>query len=266
MNNYDLKKLQKTELDILIDFADFCKEKGLKYYLIGGALLGAARYHGFIPWDDDVDVAMPREDYEKLKVIYSSDKYFLQNSDTDLYFGRCIQKIRLNGTQIIEKTCQDVNMHNGIYIDIFPIDYADSSDSKPLLDRAKKIRLLMSYRTIKSGYISGKYSFIKRLIKLFVPLSLKKADSMINNLCTAENNSQRNYAVLFLHNYPLTKQTHDISVFAEGTLCEFEGHKFIAPSKTDEFLKKVFGENYMQEPPKEKQKTPHHYLSVKYDI
>ena len=97
MTNQELKRLQKKELEILIDFHNFCVEKNLQYYLIGGALLGAARYQGFIPWDDDIDVAMPREAYERLKKEYrSSDKYFLQNSDTDPLFARGIQKIRCN--------------------------------------------------------------------------------------------------------------------------------------------------------------------------
>lgn len=88
MEQSTLKKLQQTELRILLYFDRYCKDHNLQYYLIGGALLGAARYHGFIPWDDDVDVAMPREDYEKLKVFYSSDKHFLQNSDTDLLYTK----------------------------------------------------------------------------------------------------------------------------------------------------------------------------------
>lgn len=121
MRMYTLKELQNIELQILIDFHQFCFENNLRYYLIGGALLGAARYQKFIPWDDDVDVAMPREDYERLKQIYFSDRYFLQNTQSDPLFSRCIQKIRMNGTVIEEKSCVGVNIHQGIYIDISPL-------------------------------------------------------------------------------------------------------------------------------------------------
>ena len=94
MNTIDLKKLQQTELEVLRHFHKYCAENGLRYYLIGGALLGAARYGGFIPWDDDIDVAMPREDYERLKKMYDSSEYFLQNTDSEAKFARCIMKLR----------------------------------------------------------------------------------------------------------------------------------------------------------------------------
>ncbi len=160
MKNYTLKELQEIELQILIDFHGFCAEHGLQYYLIGGALLGAAKYQKCIPWDDDMDVAMPREDYERLKQIFKSDWYFLQNGQSDPVFSRCIQKIRLNHTIIAEKDCVGLDMHQGIYIDIFPIDYVSHDCPKTLKKRASAIRHLMSLRAIKGGYHSGRYGSV----------------------------------------------------------------------------------------------------------
>ena len=111
MNSDELRRLQLTELELLIDFDNYCKKHGLRYYLIGGALLGAERYNHFIPWDDDIDVAMPREDYELFQQIWKKDamtKYFLQSSKTDPLFARGILKLRIKGTHIIEESCKNI--------------------------------------------------------------------------------------------------------------------------------------------------------------
>ncbi len=259
---YTLAELQQIELQILTDFADFCKENALRYYLIGGALLGAVRYQKFIPWDDDVDVAMPREDYERLKTIFSSEKYFLQNAQSDPLFSRCIQKVRLNGTKIEEKMCLNVDIHQGIYIDIFPIDYVADGEEKRLSRRATAIRRLMSLRAIKGGYLNGRHTAVKKLIRAVCPLTIQFIDRKIDRLCTQENAGERKYAILWLHNYSWDKQLHKMRVFGEGSVCSFEGHEFTAPADTDAFLRRVFGEDYMQEPAMEKRKCPHNYMNV----
>lgn len=263
-----LRQLQQTELTILLNFDEYCKKHNLKYYLVGGALLGATRYKGFIPWDDDIDVAMPREDYEKIKELWKKDVIkgcFLQNSETDPDFARCIQKIRKDGTEIIEKVSQNVKMHNGIYIDIFPIDFV-TTDSEDIIGKvAIKIRRLMSLRAIRSGYGSGSKAILKKIVRLMTFfISCKSIDKKIDSLCTKENRLNTQYAVLYLHNYDWKKQIHEEYVFGEGGYCEFEGYKFSSPNDTDAFLKKVFGDEYMKEPPEEKRTNPHNYISVKF--
>ncbi len=270
MEKKDLKKLQETELSILLDFDSFCKKHNLKYYLVGGALLGAARYKGFIPWDDDIDVAMPREDYERLGECWKNESIegcFLQNGETDRNFSRCIQKIRKDNTEIIEGLSSGVKMNNGIYIDIFPVDFVTTDKAEIVGKKAAKIRKLMTLRAIKGGYTGGGIKgLIKKLIKaMLFFMSPESIDRKIRKLCTAENNSDTKYAVLYLHNYDWTRQIHKKEVFAEPVACEFEGHSFNAPSLTEDFLSRVFGENYMDEPPVEKQKNPHNYISLCFD-
>lgn len=265
MKSYTLKELQEIELQILIDFHGFCAEHGLQYYLIGGALLGAAKYQKCILWDDDVDVAMPREDYEQLKHLFVSDKYFLQNGQSDPVFSRCIQKILLNGTVITEKNSKGLNMHQGIYIDIFPIDFVSHNCHKTLAKRGTAIRRLMSLRAIKGGYHSDRYPIIKKIIRQLFPLSTKQIDRKIDKLCTKENGGDRQYGILWLHNYPWHKQLHEAKVFGEGVKCRFCGRDFVAPADMDGFLRKVFGGNYIEEPKLDKQKCPHNYMNIKLD-
>ena len=263
MEIYTLKELQEKELQILIDFDRFCNQHDLRYYLIGGALLGAARYQEFIPWDDDVDVAMPRDDYERLKEVFVSDRYFLQNDSSDPVFSRCIQKIRLNDTVIAEKNCIGLNIHQGIYIDVFPIDYVSSCCHKTLNRRAALIRRLMSLRMIKGGYKSDRHTFVKKAIRYLLPCSINYIDRTLFRLCTMENNGDCRYAILWLHNYPWYKQIHSLDVFGDGGKCQFCGCDFSAPADTDAFLRRVFGKDYMEEPPLEKQQCPHNYINIK---
>lgn len=268
MTNEKLDQLKKIELQILRAFDQYCKEHHFQYYLIGGALLGSARYGGFIPWDDDIDVAMPREDYEKLKAVWQTDSidgYFLQSGETDPNFARCIMKLRKNNTEIIEKITAGINMHHGIYIDIFPIDYVSDNSEKKLERRAQVIRRLMTLRTIKSGY-RGNYQKTKRLIKWGIFwLPSKVIDKKIYRLCTLENNGDRQYAILYLHNYNWEKQIHRSEIFESGGECSFEGYCFSAPCNVEAFLSKVFGSDYMLEPPADKRKNPHNYISVRFE-
>lgn len=264
-----LERLQREELQILIDFDKFCKSENLRYYLIGGALLGAARYQGFIPWDDDIDVAMPREDYERLEKTWKNgphSDYFLQTPETDPNFARCIMKLRKNGTRIVEAVSQHIKMNMGIYIDIFPIDFLPEYDFETIDRRARKIRRLMSLRAIKSGYSNGRYPSMKRLIRcaaFFV--SNQMLDHRINTLCKLGNRGERKFAILFLHNYSWEKQIHPADVFGRGAVCRFEGHDFIGPVKADEFLRKVFGKAYLEEPPVDLRVSPHKYVEVEFN-
>lgn len=121
------KQLWAMELEMIEEFQRICARNGLTYYAVGGTLLGAVRHGGFIPWDDDVDLAMPREDFEKFIAAAKNElneKYFLQTPDTDpgYYYGHL--KIRMNGTTCIRRSEWPHRMpfHQGAFIDVFPLD------------------------------------------------------------------------------------------------------------------------------------------------
>ena len=121
----ELKVTQQNLLDLMITLDGICRKENISYSLHGGTLLGAVRENGFIPWDDDMDIGMLRADYEKFLNVAKeklNKKYFLQTWDTDEKFALPFAKIRLNGTKYIEHNSKNVDIHNGIYIDIFPYD------------------------------------------------------------------------------------------------------------------------------------------------
>lgn len=121
----NLRGLQLAELEILKEFIRVCNKLKLKYFLDSGTLLGCIRHGGFIPWDDDIDVSMPREDYEiflKKGQKELKTKYFLQTYNTDKEYTNIFAKIRNSETTFIESTVKNLDINHGIYIDIFPLD------------------------------------------------------------------------------------------------------------------------------------------------
>ena len=117
--------LQQKELELLTLFIQICSQLELRYYLVCGTALGAVKYGGFIPWDDDVDVSMPREDYEvflQKAPALLPEHVFLQNYRTDPAFPQIFSKLRNSNTTYIEKSAGKLPINHGIYIDIFPLD------------------------------------------------------------------------------------------------------------------------------------------------
>ena len=126
-----LKKLHLILLELLEYVDSICKQNNLQYLLIGGTALGARRHRGFIPWDDDIDIGLPREDYEKLLGILKSrnDGYSVQDETNEDNYFCPFAKLRKNGTIFCEKISQGLYKNNGIYIDIFPIDTMNDCSS-----------------------------------------------------------------------------------------------------------------------------------------
>lgn len=119
-----IKKVWETEQEILDVIDKICRDNNLRYSLAYGTLIGAVRHKGFIPWDDDIDLMMPREDYEKLLSVWESQApkgYILQNSRTDPDFTQNFTKIRKDGTTFLQEESERTkNYHKGIFVDIFP--------------------------------------------------------------------------------------------------------------------------------------------------
>ena len=163
-----LKHLQSILLLMLIEFDRVCRENDLKYYLCGGTLLGAVRHKGFIPWDDDVDVLMPRDDYEKLLALKSgifNDDMFIESNENDSYYGHVFAKLMLPGTLNSENFTENVKCKKNIYIDIFPLDYTTSNKFKTALQNkmcllySRLMLLNCNYKYEKKG-IKKKYILV----------------------------------------------------------------------------------------------------------
>jgi len=264
-----IRKLQLAQLYMMREIAQICETHGLTYYLCGGTLLGAVRHGGFIPWDDDLDITMYREDLNKLIAIMQkehSEKYFVQTFQTDKAYTRYIPKIRLNGTYQVELNNEKVDMHKGIYIDIFPLDHVTKTGGVGLYLRGKILRLLFAYKTARYANEKPVTKVKKIIMKLVSPLTRLVPDKMMNKLfdkvCTATDKPGAKYTTSFASHYLWKRQLVSNDVYGEGTFLAFENTQLRVPSKYLALLTQVFGEDYMQLPPEEKRNSGHTLVKI----
>ena len=259
MREISLEESKKLQLDLLSAFAEYCDKKGLRYYLAYGTLLGAIRHKGFIPWDDDTDVHMPREDYNKLM-----DSFNEGNEDSPYFLVRPETKLAQQPhAKIIDTRTEKREFFQrkgtlmGVDIDVFPLDGmpADDAEYKKWFNKLMKVYRSLIYAS--RGTMKGKpYANVKVIIGRMLHPSrtrlLKKAAKLhalypydqceyIGGLeCTFEHLGTRNRK----------------ACYEDYVMVEFEGKQFKAPKEYHEVLTNYYGD-YMTPPPKEKQATHH---------
>lgn len=268
MSDNTIKQVKKLELKILKYVQQVCENNNIKYYLIGGTLLGAVRHKGFIPWDDDIDIVMFRDDYNRFIELMNDDiedGFFMQNFRTEPMYTRYITKIRLDGTKFLERSLDNYPIHHGIFIDIFPLDKISYKNQKKIDRRVQFANKILAARMIKNGQLnmSNKnkslvFSIIKPLVKI---IPLRVYSDLIDWIYCYDNKKKCEYVTNFSSQYGWRKQTFPIDVYGEGTYLEFEGHQFMAPAKWEVILKSLYGD-YMQLPPEEKQNSGHDVVHI----
>ena len=168
MKELSLKEIQKIELDILVHFSDFCRKNNLRFYLCGGTLLGAVRHHGFIPWDDDLDVCMPRPDYDRFLKIYDQEEV----TNIRLFSGELgnmtapFAKLKRMDTKIV-CCCTNSDVDTNLWIDIFPIDGLPNlqEEQKRIYRKAYFFRQFLTITLSRLG--TGRTLF-RKILKCFI--------------------------------------------------------------------------------------------------
>lgn len=260
-NEYDdkiLNHLHELELMILKDFIKICEENDLTYYMYAGSLLGAIRHNGFIPWDDDLDVIMFRDDFERFKKIFiasNNDKYELLCNETNEDYFHLLSKLMLKDTKFEEPWVSQVDFHIGINMDIFVLDDLAEEGFKRNYQLKKSFwyNKLMIMSKIKLGNLPIITRVITHAGYYFLNL-FRIRPSTLNRRC-----------LNFLKKYKNPNATHvfDISATAEEypqifrkddfksvTKVKFEDIEVNAPVNYDYILKSLYGD-YMQLPPEE---------------
>lgn len=257
-NDKNVAGAQKIMLDILLTVHKICTDHHLTYFLIAGTLLGAIRHGGFIPWDDDMDIAMPRKDFNKFLEIAPEclpDAMFLQTAETDPGYSHPIAKIRRTDTYYLEFHEDGTEPYNhGIYIDVFPFDYYEHEWFLRWMRWTVRVRgRRLKYRkgTLKRFLMTIWTHYI-----LFVPIELS---SLAREYFRRHKEYFANDRAAFMTNgldWPNNRLTRTRDIlpvkFAEGI---FEGHGFYLPADPDAYLRVNFGPDYMQLPPEDKRKT-----------
>jgi len=256
-SNLKLRKLQNTELEILTELDKVCRKHNLRYYIVGGTLIGAVRTGGFIPWDDDIDVSMPRTDFDKLISLKDefSNGFFLQTHKTEKECCFFYAKLRKNGTYFGEEKFEHTGIHKGIFMDIFPLDY--------ISDKAPVQKLCFKFFGLINAFICSKektnnflyenrslpFVITFRLIQCILPLPLLYGlRNLTAKLTNALSNKRLVASLGGFHGYP--KEISPFDWWAEGTDIDFEGKTVRAPKEYKTLLSHMFGD-YMQLPPED---------------
>lgn len=260
MEKICLEELKKIELDILIYIDQVCKNYNLRYYLCGGTLLGAVRHKGFIPWDDDIDICMPRPDYDILAEILkqSDSKYKILDHEHEKYYYN-FSKVIDTETILVENDYQPIE-GLGVYVDIFPLEGMPSDKDKcekhfNELDKLR--RRINSFALYKPKIRKNLFQYIKSIIlyeknkKASVSIFQKEYDQLVKQYHYDE--SEYVYATGGAYG---KKDIFRKDLFLYFKEVEFEGMKFFAPQECEAYLKQLYGD-YMKLPPVEKRISNH---------
>lgn len=256
----EINELQKIQLSMLKDFDAVCQRHRISYQLFSGTALGAVRHKGFIPWDDDIDVVMLREDYERFFDSASkeldSNKYYVQREFSE-HWPMFFSKLRLNGTTYIEKYhSHDAKIHQGIYIDIFPSD--NLSDSRLM----QKLQYIASKIVIaKSLYVRG-YETNSTVKKCFMQFCRILPTEPFKSLCIRRNDSSS----LKVHTFFGGGKKFERSIFfrewfEQSVKMRFEDSEFPVSAHYDEMLRVMYGD-YMIMPTLEQRVCKRHAAIV----
>ena len=266
----DLRSLQLVQLDILSEFDSLCKKLGLRYSLAYGTLLGAVRHGGFIPWDDDVDVCMLRQDYDRLikqAEDYLPRNYHLQSAYADSNYPLDFAKLLLTDYNLSVVETKNLDITHGVFIDIFPID---ACHNNRLVDWFDRLRVgaarILCFAAIDEQF---KSTFPRKQIRELASLYINRKGTQaivahIDAIRRKRNTPSNVYSYYYYtgdsplkyewgHRLPLALMNDLIEI-------EFEDRRFLCVRDYDAFLTSCYGD-YMVLPPEEKRK-PDHELRV----
>lgn len=256
----ELRKIQNCQLDMALEVKRICNEHKLRYFLAYGSMLGAVRHGGFIPWDDDLDIAMPREDYDEFIKICEQEldeDYQVITWYSDKGYAGMYAKIMIKGTTYAEHEMRNVDSTKGIFIDVFPYDNYPNGENKFLLKRIKILRFLLC---CKCKYAFDNYSTFYKMLGRISEFFLLPVNKKL--ICDALEKLERKYNNVScdrMIGYNAGSKgkdwiySKDINELIE---VEVEGYKLNIIKNYDEFLSHYYGD-YMTPPPEDKRENRH---------
>lgn len=263
--------LQRVEFEMLKLFVKICEDLNLRYYLVCGSALGAVKYHGFIPWDDDIDVALPREDYEifvREAQVRLPDWCFLQNYHTQPQFYLLGSKLRDSRTTYIEQMCGGLDINHGVFIDVFPLDGLNCRNPKERQSFEKKKRSFDSKRRVRLQYrrcspcnvLSLRTNYYYLLYRLFglngdTSKTIADYDHFVSAISADDCEIWCNHA-----NSISQTEYAPRAQYGDGAWATFEGLRVRIPEQYDAYLTQKYG-CWQNDLPLEQQ-VGHHYYEI----
>lgn len=257
----DFRRMQLLELEMLVELDRVCKENNIKYQIWAGTLLGAVRHKGYIPWDDDADVVMLREEYEKFKKCadqLNPEICFYQDYDTDPEYRWGYAKLRKTGTKYVRLGQEHVNCKTGVFIDVFPLDDIPKSTIGQMLQDfhcfcLRKIMWSEIGKYNERGFLKIWYSILSKIPIDWVFKQLEKYAKKSKNSTPNKVRTLTYTAIGKLYRKHPLKDRYGMPKrwFLNTKTFEFEGKQLVGLKDYDECLTFEYGD-YMKLPPKEK--------------
>ena len=252
-----LREMRSIQLAMLKSIHQFCTVNNIRYSLSGGSLIGAVRHQGFIPWDDDVDLMMPRPDYERFLKSYEDRHYKIITYKNDNSYHFPFAKVFDDRTILIEDFS-----YNGVYVDLFPVDGLPDNEEE-MTDMMSKVSRLSAHDLY---FASDTYRYqpgnkvILKLKHFFKKMLVSNRDTIIRNIeeiCNKYSFDSANFAGVLVWGYGL-KEYMPSFVFKSYQEVEFEEVRCMCISDYDIYLTSLYG-NYMELPPMEARVSHHKY-------
>ena len=262
-----LKRLQETQIDILDKIDEICNQNNIKYSLYAGTLLGAVRHGGFIPWDDDLDICMPRKDYDNFINIwnkYQNEGYILQNKECSPKFTQSFTKIRKDHTTFLQYEFERGAYHTGIFVDIFPLDRIPNNKIKRIVF---KINCII-YQLFTREFIPSKAN---KLIKIISSILLKcirnekrynLRKKLFGNI--TKYNDNKGYSMVSTETVEMLNIIYPADLFDEISKIKFENKEYSCFKNSKRYLELTYG-NYMQLPPQNERVWTHHPIILDFE-
>ncbi len=264
-NDVPLQAIQNCEFLILKYIRDVCEQNGLRYYLAYGTLIGAVRHQGFIPWDDDMDIHMPREDYLKFVEVVQNNPhpfYRLLSKETSKKYSFIWAKVIDTRTKLEENTAWKEREKLGLFVDIFVLDGAGNSQKEAEDTYRKAFSIFRQYRrAVKRMYYPGESGFVSLLRWIYhIPQRILGVRYWINRheaYCLQKDYDDCEYvAALGAGTDEPSRNVWKRAYFGKGTDVVFNGERFRAPDNWDAVLRPEYGD-YWELPPLEAQRSNH---------
>ena len=259
-----MTELQNKLLEILTWFIKFLEDNNITYYAVGGTLLGAVRHKGFIPWDDDVDIAIPRPEYNRLIKIFNKKRehYVLETPyDGNKDYLYTYSKLYDTNTTLVER--QRKPLKRGVFIDIFPLDGAGNSYEEALsfYKKNNKSNSLLIAKTCAIRKQRKWYKNILIILARLIPfVNLKNLSLKVDNGFSRKGYEENLYVSNFCGSYR-TKEINEKRIFGKPQEFEFENIKIKGPEYPNEYLNRIYGD-WKELPPTEKRGVQHSFLKI----
>ena len=248
---------------ILVEFDKICRKHDIKYSIEGGTLMGAVKFQNFVPWDDDIDVVMVRDQYEKFLQIAPTElnsDFYLASYNNEEKFPYNFAKLYFDVTKVTDFPYVDIpKIKHRIFIDIFPVD---NVVPKILNYHCSMVGVLTGARRVKLRKKNKVKSISQLLYKIFSLLPIKMLINLVDKVCRIYNKKDTGF-IYEVSNPNRNFPPMPSSLYAEYTELQFRDKKFMAIKEYDKFLKSRFGEDYANKMPDETERIASHNLDMK---